>query len=230
MARFIGTQEEFIKFIGGYTRNKVQYMSQKYRKGIAKCEHCNTKKDLQSAHVKGRERVNIIGEILSGYINDDIIDIDLQEFEDRYISEHQPVEKTFKILCRRCHTEYDNSDVYNFDNQEPLLKETEEIKKVTTQNLNDKSHRIEKWNNSRNQLSHKAIAYYLKLLKDNGSVTRDQFTGVLDESGYTNARGTVASLMTNAGNSYGRIFCEENGQLIIIPELRKAILDKEWSI
>lgn len=48
MAQFEGTIKEFTKFIGGYTRNTVQYISRNYRKKTTKCEHCGSIKDKKT--------------------------------------------------------------------------------------------------------------------------------------------------------------------------------------
>lgn len=40
MAYFEGTVEEFMRFLGGYARNRVQSLTSAYRKKIGKCEEC----------------------------------------------------------------------------------------------------------------------------------------------------------------------------------------------
>lgn len=132
MAIFEGTTKEFIKFIGGYSRNKVQYISRKHRKKTGKCEECSSRtKKLDAAHIKGKERPVLIFNILNNYFidNNKTIRIDLQEFEDIFVEAHEPIENTIRILCKDCHREYDskNSVLSSVDenNDEQSIEEKE---------------------------------------------------------------------------------------------------------
>jgi hypothetical protein len=109
MAHFEGTIKEFTKFIGAYARNKVFYITSKHKKEVGKCQDCESiTKGLEAAHVNGFERPILISNILSQFIDGDIIKIDLNEFEERFINAHIPLEKTIRILCKECHRKYDN--------------------------------------------------------------------------------------------------------------------------
>ena len=57
MASFVGSYDDFIKFIGPRTRNVVNSITRRHKNEINKCEHCG-KEDItfEAAHVKGRER------------------------------------------------------------------------------------------------------------------------------------------------------------------------------
>ena len=109
MAQFEGTSAEFVKFIGGYIRNKVQTLTRTYRKNIGKCEECgcSSTKKLETAHVRGKERLVITSNILNNFIQDGIIRVDLQDFEDQLIQAHYPLADTVRILCKDCHRKYD---------------------------------------------------------------------------------------------------------------------------
>lgn len=111
MAKFEGTIKEFTKFVGAYARLKVSFISAKYKKEKGTCEECGVSNSLESAHIKGKGRVFIIANILSEFIEDDIICIDLNEFEERFVNSHLPIESTIRILCRECHRKYDKGDV-----------------------------------------------------------------------------------------------------------------------
>lgn len=116
MAQFEGTIKEFMRFIGPHARIMVWNISQKHRKKIGKCEDCGSTIKLEAAHVKGKERPLLISSILSQFLEDDMIRIDLNEFEERFIEAHLPIESTIRILCNTCHKKYDN------------FKQTNEIK------------------------------------------------------------------------------------------------------
>lgn len=113
MAKFIGTVDEFKKYMSGYCRNTVQVLSKKYTKDIGKCENvnCKNKKDLQAAHSKKSDRQNIIVDAIKAsslnYSENEDLEIDLPEFEKYFIEAHQPICDVVYILCRSCHTAYD---------------------------------------------------------------------------------------------------------------------------
>lgn len=110
MATFTGTLKEFEKYIGPRLRNVVQTsIARKLRKDVGKCEMCNTQKDLQAAHIHGTERKTLIKLALGEFcINDKVNDVDIVFLERKFKELHNPPEKIFKILCRKCHNEYDN--------------------------------------------------------------------------------------------------------------------------
>lgn len=110
MANFEGTIPEFIKFIGGYSRNKVQYITRKHKLKIKKCQECNSRtKKLDSAHIKENGRKKIISDILKNFYVNENVYIDLQEFENLFVGAHEPIENTIIILCKDCHLKYDNT-------------------------------------------------------------------------------------------------------------------------
>lgn len=109
MATFIGTEDEFNIFIGPRMRNKVQSLTKK-AKNVANniCQHCeNSFAELEAAHVHGRERRDIIRSVLEEYRDGDFFNVDLQEFEQKFVNAHYPIEETFLFLCRDCHAKYD---------------------------------------------------------------------------------------------------------------------------
>ena len=111
MARFIGTIEEYEKFIGPRIRNKVNTLTIKERKkreGI--CEFCKKNTELQSAHKRGKERKTLIFEVLKKYDKGIYFDVDLIKCENEIVNLHKPVEQVFFFLCPDCHRKYDNNE------------------------------------------------------------------------------------------------------------------------
>ena len=108
MASFIGTRKEFKRYIGPRLRNLVNIRTKAYRIRIANCNHCGLSNDLQSAHVRGRERNQIIDTLLNQFTHNNVVTIDLALFEQLFDAEHLPIEKTILILCRDCHSKYDS--------------------------------------------------------------------------------------------------------------------------
>jgi hypothetical protein len=107
MASFIGTNKEFRRYIGPMLRNLVQQFTKKHKAEISACEHCGTRENLESAHVHGRDRNEIIDLVLNENTHNGIATIDIGVFEERFKEEHLPLEKSILILCRNCHKKYD---------------------------------------------------------------------------------------------------------------------------
>lgn len=107
MASFIGTRKEFKRFIGPRLRNLVNIRTKAYRIRVANCNHCGSPDRLESAHVRGRERNHIIDALLEQFTHDEVVTIGLAKFEQLFIAEHEPIERTILILCRGCHSKYD---------------------------------------------------------------------------------------------------------------------------
>ena len=94
MASFIGTRKEFKRFIGPRLRNLVNIRTKAYRTGVANCNHCGSPDRLESAHVRGRDRNQIIDALLEQFTHDEVVTIDLAKFEQLFVSEHEPIERT----------------------------------------------------------------------------------------------------------------------------------------
>ena len=124
MARFIGTKEEFNKYISGFCRNRVQSMTKSAKnkqKGV--CQYCKRHFDeLESAHVNTSDRKQIINNILDKYTVNGIVEIDLNIFEQEFKDFHKPFEKHIYFLCKECHTLYDNNELTDEEIKERLLK------------------------------------------------------------------------------------------------------------
>ncbi len=138
MAEFIGTIKEFTKFIGAYARIKVMHISAKHKKTMAKCETCGNSEHLHSAHLKGQERPIIIANILSQFIENDVVRIDLNEFEERFVNAHLPIESVIRILCRTCHRDYDRVEKKEKDvsKKDSFEKEGELIQQLIKNQMN----------------------------------------------------------------------------------------------
>ena len=82
MASFMGTRKEFKRFIGPRLRNLVNMRTKAYRIGVANCKHCGSPDGLESAHVRGRDRNQIINALLEQFTHNEIVTIDLAKFEE----------------------------------------------------------------------------------------------------------------------------------------------------
>lgn len=134
MASFIGTNKEFRRYIGPRLRNLVQQFTKNHKAEISACEHCGSKENLESAHVHGRDRNEIIDILLCEYTHNGIATVDIATFEQRFKEEHQPLEKSILILCRSCHQKYDSKapkDSTESASQQPVLANEEGCLPIT---------------------------------------------------------------------------------------------------
>ena len=132
MAYFEGTIREFTTYLGSYCRIKVMYITKKYRKNLGRCEECGSAtRQLEAAHVKGKERPLIISNILSQYIENDLIKVDLDEFQEKFVDAHFPIEDFIRILCSECHRAYDKiNPIHEYIPTSENLKEEADLEKL----------------------------------------------------------------------------------------------------
>ena len=83
-----------------------------------------------------------------------------------------------------------------------------------------KCERIFEWADKPYSIVYKIIAVYLQYecITCSGLIDKLKTLHIA-----TDPYGSVHSLMTDKGNSYGRVFMEENGFLVFVPELRERI-------
>lgn len=112
MAKFIGTEEEFRKYIGPKVRNIVQQEAKAYKQDIGECQICKTsaKDQLEAAHVRGKDRNTLVRRALNSPVDGEIIEVNLSEFEDEFRKLHYPINETIRVLCKSCHRQYDKSE------------------------------------------------------------------------------------------------------------------------
>lgn len=140
MAYYEGNIDDFKKFINGYSRNLVQSLTRKHKKNRT-CSNvnCGKRTKLQAAHLRGKERPKLITEIIDR-INisekEDYIKIDLNRFEEEFIREHTPIDKTIIILCHEHHLEYDRINK-NIDLTDIIPIESEDELKEYSELLDD---------------------------------------------------------------------------------------------
>ena len=107
-AKFVGSFDEFKRYVGPKCRNEVNIFCKKEREehhGI--CEYCGKKSVLQSAHIK--ERPVIIKEILEKYykIDTDLYEVNLESFFLQFKNAHMPIPDHIFFLCKSCHDKLD---------------------------------------------------------------------------------------------------------------------------
>lgn len=220
MAKFIGTIQEFHNFLGPRIRNMVNLAAARHRKKRNRiCEECGNRAELQSAHVHGRGRRQIIEAVLAQFKTDEnLLSCDLDLVEKQILESHLPIEETFRFLCHPCHVAYD-------------AKTTDAKKKAGVQPKNknalgsgkfQKLGRIELWANRPHQACSQILRAFLQLEMQGRPVTlsalRSYCTDNLKVGGFD---ANYASMKTDAGNSYGKVFFDVGEVVDIWPEVRQ---------
>lgn len=219
MAKFIGTVQEFHHFIGPKLRNAINGITRNHRmqrNGI--CETCQSKSELHSAHVHGRERRAIIKMELKHFLDESgIVSGILEDIESRILMAHLPIEHTFKFLCHACHVRYDSKSLQSKNSLGPQMQST----------LIDgdfpKLSRIRLWGRRPQQINHRIVRAFLQLER-NGEVEysnlRRYCTETLHISGFD---GHYASMKTDAGNAHGKVFFNEGSKVKMWDRVRKQV-------
>jgi hypothetical protein len=133
LARFIGTIDDYEKYIGPRIRDIVKTLAKNEReKRQGVCEFCKKKAELQSAHKHGKGRKTLIYEALKKYNNGSYIDVDIEKCENEIINLHKPVDQIFYFLCFECHRKYDSSfteieEIGTKENNQDILPEKSSI-------------------------------------------------------------------------------------------------------
>lgn len=104
-------------------------------------------------------------------------------------------------MTRQLQQEFEAIEEATQDDIEGLIVESEE---------KDKSERIFSWHQKTETKVYKIIHLFIRLYKSKIYLTTNEFINAVSEEGIsTNPYGAVRSLMSNAGNSYGKIFEED---------------------
>lgn len=141
---FEGTRDDFHRFLSGFCRNLVQKITRPYKTKVGCCQNCGTNdKQLDAAHTHGNERKVIINNILAKYERKGKIRINLDVFELLFIEAHQPIEESILILCKNCHSEYDQK----ITKQDNVSTRSEPLPKSNSHHTMTKSEAIQYINN-----------------------------------------------------------------------------------
>jgi len=229
VASFEGTTQEFHHYIGPRIRNAVNSLTRKARlerNGV--CEFCGKKATLESAHVHGKGRREIIEEVLNKYSNGNIIRIpDLNELEQAILDAHRPLSNTFKFICKPCHTEYDSNGT-----ETQTKHRTKIISKTITKKNEDfsKLHKVKFWGSKSSQINHKIIQAYRTIEREKGKVlasdledecTLGTSTFFIGDRGRFNSH--LSSMKTDSGNSHGKVFYHHRDEIKIYDVVKDII-------
>lgn len=222
MARFVGSVQDYHHFLGPRIRNVVNQAAAPARKsqnGV--CEHCGEHAELQSAHVHGRDRRMLIEGVLANYTRaDGFVDIDIEDVERQVIDAHMPIRETFKFMCAKCHRAYDAGTTQ----RGPARRRAKAADRQASDNGEfPKLGRVELWAGRPLQDNHRIIRAFLDL-EQSGDVYLTVFREYCErELGMSGFAGKYASLKTDAGNSYGRVFFDDGDVVRMWPIVRAEV-------
>lgn len=223
MAEFVGTIEEFNRYIGPRIRNVVNIIAKRERMsrdGI--CEHCGAKAELQSAHIKGHERTLIIREVLSSY--KDRQKIDVEEVEAEIINRHYPIKEKFLFICQACHQKYDSKDKDDFV-MEHEADENLEIKDVNiiSDEIEKVKTRVHNWFENRDQINSTILLTFLSMDNKDGRVNISDLEKKcsLGDKFKTN----FSQMINMSSKNHGKVFSVTDGEVELWSEVKSFILD-----
>lgn len=134
MAVFTGTAKEFYEFIGPRTSDLVTKIARPHRKKKS-CREikednkpCGKWRYLDAAHLKGRERIILIQEILDDKgkkVDNVTYEINLQEFEKAFVQKHDSFFDVVNFMCRQHHKSYDTKNKIKTDENDLVAMEGE---------------------------------------------------------------------------------------------------------
>ncbi len=116
MVIFTGDRTQFNRYIGPFLRNTVQYHTRAYKNEVGCCENCQDNSAiLDAAHKHGSSRQELIDKVLNEVApncsGEEILEVDLEKFTNSFKAAHDPIGEVIRVLCRPCHTNYDNGAV-----------------------------------------------------------------------------------------------------------------------
>ncbi|MEF3698426.1 hypothetical protein [Desulfolutivibrio sp.] len=219
MASFEGTPQEFHHYIGPRIRNAVNSLTRTERinrKGI--CDFCGKKSDLDSAHVHGKGRREIIESVLMDHVNGNIISIpDLNELEQKILNAHLPLSSTFKFICKSCHTKYDSSG-----NQSQRINRSIAIQHDIAESNKDfkKLYKVKGWACKPNQINNKIVQAFRTIEKKYGKVLLSDLenecsceTSLFFIGDRGRIKSHLSSMKTDSGNSHGKVFYYQDDEI-----------------
>jgi len=109
MASFVGSNNEFRKYLGIFVNDLVVKLARLYKAEVGKCQHCGSLKDLEVSQIYGKDVSNLIDKVLDPYVNNELVTIDLSVFEEKFKEECEPLYENIIVLCRKCKDEYENA-------------------------------------------------------------------------------------------------------------------------
>ena len=245
MPSFTGSRRDFKRYFGPFLRNLVNSHTKNHKRSVGKCQsqECSETRNLEAAHLRGRERDQLIDSLLDGMPDQSPIVVDLKDFTERFRAEHTPIEKTIRVLCRKCHKMYDSlEDTESISPSQIASKEatssdfaTVEISVChpspphTSKDFECDTAQLKKklmrWSSRKNLIVFKTI----QVVRAKDKVMRDTLIDMVRKMEISeNPKGIVDGLLTNGGKNYGKIFCEENGVISIRADLMSAF--ENWPI
>ena len=107
MSTFNGTIDEYVRMIGPRLRNIIQAKTKPRKRDLDHvCEKCGERRELESIHDVGRERVEIIREFMAKHADaNGEVTINLEFAEEQLVREN--IASIVGFWCHECHAKVD---------------------------------------------------------------------------------------------------------------------------
>jgi hypothetical protein len=108
-----------------------------------------------------------------------------------------------------------------------IFEKDEVLKIAKEKSVNEKITKLKLWSSKSNCNHHQIIKLFLDNVPD--KIKRGDFIDILKkQTEIKDPYISVSSMMTDAGHAYGKVFMEDDGWLIICPELNEIIRNLKW--
>jgi hypothetical protein len=229
MANFIGTEEDFIIYIGPRIKNLINQITRKDRdvtNGI--CQHCGKKSELDSTYKHGKDHNVLIKMALKDFDKGPYIDVDLMQFEELFINFHQPVSETILFLCRECREKYDGEDEFYI-----MRNKKNKSEQYLNTNLNNNAEyketqkvlgRLDRWFYNRSQINSKILYAFINLYrKNNGNV---DVHNLKTESGVDTFYTNFTQMKNFGEKNHGKVFEQYGCHVYLWEPIEKIVWEK----
>jgi len=228
MASFIGNSKDFNRFIGPMIRNLVQKITKKHKQNIGCCEECGAVgQELDAAHIHGLGRKEIIENITNNFSHQGIITIDLDIFEEKFIENHDPIEKVIRILCKSCHRKYDEKlkPQAKTSSQEELINPKVHVARDQESEINRVHDKVPRWFKNPSNMNSRILIAFLGLVQKNEVVLYPMLEACfLDEK--KKFKGHFNCMKAIYERNHAKVFSESDGVITLWKPVSGFILNE----
>jgi ribosome-binding protein aMBF1 (putative translation factor) len=238
MARFIGTIDDYEKYIGPRIKNVVNTFAKSERDSRnRKCEFCGKNAELESAHKHGKERKQLIKEALKKYDNGTYFDVDVEKCEHDILELHNPINSVFYFLCRECHRKYDSNNsqeiIVNtqpsmendakkeYSNNKPHQLQVNKNDDEIVNEINKIERRIKGWFLNREQKNSKILYAFIKIYEENNGIV--EYNKLKETAGITKFDLNFNQMKNFGSQNHGKIFDQVGDKIYLWDKVEQKI-------
>jgi hypothetical protein len=225
MAKYIGGLNEFNKYFGPYIRNTINGICRNERNARnSVCEHCGEKSELQSAHIEGKARVDIIRSVFESFPEIENIGIDIDLIMSEIVNRHYPIKDTFLFLCESCHRIYDKRTATTKSSSFPKSKidKQEENTDIINNEIQKVVRKVPKWFRNPSQINSIILISFFKLYSNDFVELKSLEASVnLGSRFFSNL--TQMSIISE--KNHAKVFSLQNEEVRLWEPVKKTVID-----